>query len=241
MSNGNPVKLNHENWFVTRRLTIVLAVLTLLVLVLSAPAGLRHAYENSGFYVFSRAFLEDIPKRLTGPGRFRFVLQPLIAIILGIRGGLSDAREGKPAFLYGVIFHRQLRRVLLKSGFRTVINLLLMGILMDAVFQWIILGVSHAGAALVVGPAVIVVPYAITRALANCVARLRTRPSVSVTCEKEAHDSLPKPKFQDLPTRHPASSFAPKGSQQIDRGMARSQTECQVELIPMTEINVHLY
>ena len=41
---------------------------------------------------------------------------------------------------------------LVRSGFETVVNLLLMGILLDAVFQWVILGVSHPGAALVVGP-----------------------------------------------------------------------------------------
>jgi hypothetical protein len=48
-----------------------------------------------------------------------------------------------------------------------------MGILMDAVFQWIILGVSHAGAALVVGPVLVLVPYAIARALSNRAASLQ--------------------------------------------------------------------
>jgi hypothetical protein len=33
-----------------------------------------------------------------------------------------------------------------------VVNLLLMGILLDSIFQWLILGVSHPGAALIVGP-----------------------------------------------------------------------------------------
>jgi len=55
----------------------------------------------------------------------------------------------------------------------TVINLLLMGILMDAVFQWIILGVSYPGAALVVGPVLIMGPYALSRALSNRVSRTR--------------------------------------------------------------------
>jgi len=48
-----------------------------------------------------------------------------------------------------------------------VINLLLMGLLLDAIFQWVILGVSHAGAALIVGPGLIVTPYALARSLAN--------------------------------------------------------------------------
>ena len=156
-----------------RRATSVLAGLTLLVLALSLPGSLRDAFDRGGIYLFSRAFLEDIPRRLTGPGRFRFVLQPVIAIVLGIRSGLADARAGRPPYLSGVLFHRAHRGELVRTGFETVLNLLLMGILLDAVFQWVILGVSHPGAALVVGPVLIVGPYSVARALSNRVARLR--------------------------------------------------------------------
>jgi hypothetical protein len=112
-----------------RRVTVILASLTLLVLALSLPASLRDAFDRGGLYLFSRAFLEDIPKRLAGPGRFRFVLQPLIATVLGIRSGLADARAGQPPYLYGVLIHRGLRRQLIRSGFESVMNLMLMGIL----------------------------------------------------------------------------------------------------------------
>jgi hypothetical protein len=150
-----------------RRVTVILAGLTLLVLALSLPGSLRNAYDRGGLYLFSRAFLEDIPKRLAGPGRFRFILQPVTAIVLGIRNGLADARAGRPPYLYGVLIQRRLRRELLRSGFESVVNLLLMGILMDVVCQWLILGVSYPGAALVVGPVLIGGPYAVARALSN--------------------------------------------------------------------------
>ena len=78
----------------------------MLVLALSVPASLRDAYHRGGFYLFSRDFIEDIPKRLAGPGRFRFILQPLIATILGIRNGLADARAGRPPYLWGICFIR---------------------------------------------------------------------------------------------------------------------------------------
>jgi len=154
-----------------RRVTIVLAGLTLLVFMLSLPGSLRDIFDRGGFYIFSEAFLRDIPKRLTGPGRFRFVLQPLMAIVLGVLGGLADARAGRPPYLQALILHRDKRRELLRSSFETVVNLLLMGILLDAIFQWVILGTSHPGAALVVGPVVIVLPYTVARALSNRLAR----------------------------------------------------------------------
>jgi len=155
-----------------RHVTFMLAVLTLLVLALSVPGSLRDAFDRGGIYLFSRALLEDLPKRLTGPGRFRFVLQPAIAILLGIRAGMMDARAGRPPYLQGVLLHRGLRRELMRSGFESVGNLLLMGILLDAVCQWLILGVSHPGAALVVGPVLIAGPYSLARALSNRLARL---------------------------------------------------------------------
>lgn len=155
-----------------RRVTLILASLTLLVLILSLPGSLRDAFERGGFYLFSREFFEDLPKRLTGPGRFRFVLQPTIAILLGIRDGLIDARASRPPYLYNLLFCHGQRRELLWSGFNTVVNLVLIGILLDSIAQWLILGASYPVPALVIGPVLITIPYALARALANRVARL---------------------------------------------------------------------
>ena len=156
-----------------KRSTLILAGLTLLVLFVSVPGALRDAYERGGFYLFSQAFLEDLPKRLTGPGRFRFVLQPLVATLLGIRSGIADARAGRPPYLLGLLTDGEHRRELMRDGLSTVANLLLMGILLDSVFQWMILGQSYPGPALIVGPVLITAPYALARALSNRAARAR--------------------------------------------------------------------
>jgi hypothetical protein len=147
--------------------TLSLAGLTLLVLLLSVPGSLREAFERGGFYLFSHAFLEDLPKRLTGPGRFRFILQPLVATILGIRSGMADVRAGRPPYLWVLLTDPGRRRELAREGFQSIANLLLMGILLDSVFQWLILGQSYPGPALIVGPVLITAPYAIARALSN--------------------------------------------------------------------------
>src|SRR5262249_3513911 len=98
-------------------LTLGIAGLTLVVLAFSVPGALRDAWDRGGFYLFSRAFLEDIPKRLTGPGRFRFIFQPLVATILGIRGGVADARAGRPPYLKRLLSDREHRRELAREGF----------------------------------------------------------------------------------------------------------------------------
>jgi hypothetical protein len=94
-------------------------------------------------------------------------MQPTVAILLGIRDGRQDARAGRLPYLLGLLTDGPNRREQMRSGFRSVVNLLLMGILLDSIFQWVILGASYPGAALVVGPVLITAPYAVARALAN--------------------------------------------------------------------------
>ena len=50
-------------------------------------------------------------------------------------------------------------------------NLVAMGIIMDLVFQVVLYRSVHPGAALVVGPILICVPYTLSRALTTCVTR----------------------------------------------------------------------
>ena len=154
-----------------RRLTWVLAGCTLAVLVASAPGALRDAWERGGIYLFSWEFFADLPRRLTGPGRFRFVFQPLVAILLGIRAGRGDASAGRPPFLLALVAHAQLRRQMLAETARALANIVLIGILLDAISQWLILGMAHPGAALVVGPVLIGMPYALARGFSNRIAR----------------------------------------------------------------------
>ena len=157
------------------RITWLLAGCTLAVLVVSAPGALRDAWERGGIYLFSLEFLQDLPRRLTGPGRFRFVLQPTIAILLGLRAGRADAQAGRPPYLLAIVAHSQHRRRVLAETARTLVNIVLVGILLDAVSQWLILGISHPGAAIVVGPVLIGLPYAFARAISNRAARLGRR------------------------------------------------------------------
>jgi hypothetical protein len=159
--------------------TLVLAALTLLVLVLSVPDSLRDDFQHHNLYLFSRAFIRDMPKRMLGPGRFRLILQPLFAGFLGIKGGRADVRLGRPPYLSSLLFHQGLRRELLRHTLLTLGNLLMMGILLDSLFQWWIYGTSHPGAALIVGATLISAPYAVTRELANRVIRLRTGGAVA--------------------------------------------------------------
>ncbi len=156
--------------------TIMTAVAALILLA-ALPSAVRDTFETGRVYLFSRQFLEELPQRFTGPGRFRFVLQPVVAILLGCRGGLNDARAGRPAYLYGLLMGGEDRKELLRSGLAAIRDLICMGIVLDAVAQLLIYRQVHPGAALVIGPVLICLPYAVARALTNRAARLMQRGS----------------------------------------------------------------
>jgi hypothetical protein len=157
-----------------RRETLITTI-TIVVIAIAMVAAVIDTIETGRVYVFSRQFLEELPKRFTGPGRFRFLLQPTLAIAFGVRGGLADARAGSPPYLFGLLFAGGQRRELLRSGAEAIRNLLAAGIIMDLVFQVVLYRSVHPGAALLVGPIFICGPYVLSRALSNRAAkRLRS-------------------------------------------------------------------
>lgn len=89
----------------------------------------------------------------------------MTAILLGLRGGLHDAKAGHPPYLFGLLFGAKHRRDLLRSRVAAIRNLLAFGIIMDIVFQVVLYHSVHPGAALLVGPILICFPYAVSRAL----------------------------------------------------------------------------
>ncbi len=142
-------------------------LITTLVIVAALVPAIVDTVETGRIYLFSRQFLDELPRRFTGPGRLRFLLQPTFASLLGVRSGLADARAGHPPYLLGLVAASGRRRELLRSGLGAVRNLLAAGIVLDLAFQLVLYRSVHPGAALVVGPILICLPYGIARALSN--------------------------------------------------------------------------
>jgi hypothetical protein len=151
--------------------SIVVTAVAVLILAAAIPSALRDTLESGRIYLFSWEFFADLPRRLTGPGRFRFLLQPAVAILLGIRGGSADARARRPPYLIGLFAHSEHREEYFRSGLAAVRDIVAFSIILDAVAQFLIFRQVHPGAALVVGPVLIGLPYAAARGLSNRLSR----------------------------------------------------------------------
>lgn len=145
----------------------VLTCLTIAILLSALPGAIRRLIETGNPYLFTRGFFEDMVARLSGAGRFRFVLQPSVALLIGARDGLKDARKGLPPFLLALTSCGVCRYDLLRSAFTSVRDLISIAVILDVISQYIILGRVHPAAALLLGPVLIAIPYAVSRALAN--------------------------------------------------------------------------
>jgi hypothetical protein len=156
----------------------ILTAVAVLILLAAIPSAVRDTIATGRVYLFSAQFLEDLPQRLTGPGRFRFVLQPLLAILLGWRSGLNDALAGRSPYLYGLLSGKENRKESLRSGVVAIRDLVAIAIVLDVLSQLLIYGQVHPGAAIIVGPVLITLPYAVARSLANRIVKLMRRDAV---------------------------------------------------------------
>jgi hypothetical protein len=146
------------------------------VILLSAlPSAIRRIIQTGDPYLFTRRFFEDLWARLSGPGRLRFILQPTAAILLGVRDGKRDSRVRCPPFLLGLIFRRIHRSDLWRSGISSVRDLVAIAVILDLICQILIFREIHPGAALLLGPVLIAVPYSLSRALTNRIATRRNQ------------------------------------------------------------------
>ncbi len=76
--------------------------------------------------------------RLDGPLHFRFIVQPLVALFLGARAGIRDARAGEPPFLSALLRFPERRKQRIRDALRDVATLLLVAALLDSTYQVVV-------------------------------------------------------------------------------------------------------
>ena len=102
-----------------------------------------------------------------GKVQIRLILQPLIAIILGFRFGVRDAKAGKRPFFHALARGDGHRGELLTHAARDVIMPLIVAVIIDSILQQLINHRIRPFAAVIVGGILVLLPFLIVRALAN--------------------------------------------------------------------------
>jgi hypothetical protein len=115
-------------------------------------------------------FWHDLVDRSTGPMKFRFIMQPLMAAIFAIRDGLKYARTGRSPYLTMMVLRdprQHIGRLIegLNVGLNATARIIALAFLLDTIYQLLVLGTLYPFEALIVALLLGYVPYLIIRVL----------------------------------------------------------------------------
>jgi hypothetical protein len=111
--------------------------------------------------------LVNLGGRVDGPFAFRLILQPLVAATFAIRAGLRDARSGRTAYAWSVVFHRGHSRELLLEGWKDVAGVFFTAIIVDVIYQIVVFHWIYPGESLIVAAILALLPYLLVRGVSN--------------------------------------------------------------------------
>ncbi len=121
-------------------------------------------------------FIDGLFARLEGPMSFRFIMQPLMALILAFRDGRRDAREGRPPYIWSLFTDPEHRGEMLRSGWKSIGKVFIVAIILDNAFQYIVFhNFRRPGAGLIVGVILALVPYLLLRGPVSRLMRPQTK------------------------------------------------------------------
>ena len=103
--------------------------------------------------------------------RFRFILQPLMAAFVAIRHGLNDARTGRSPYIWTMVGNPRERTRRLNEGLNATARIIFLGLVMDAIYQVIVLRRLYPAEAVIVGLLFAFIPYVIIRGPTARIAR----------------------------------------------------------------------
>ena len=122
---------------------------------------------------FLKKSLEHLLGRISGPMWIRFVIQPLVSVILGLRAGARDSHLNRAPF-GSLLWSGHVRcSILWKQVWRDIARLFIFATVIDVIYQVSFLHEFHPLQALMVASSLAILPYLVVRGPANRLIRMR--------------------------------------------------------------------
>jgi hypothetical protein len=107
----------------------------------------------------------NLADRVSGPMKFRLILQPIMASMFAVIAGLRDARLGKPPYLWSLLSDRAHRLKILQDAWKSVGRVFVLALALDVVYQVVVQHFVYPGEAVLTALVLAIVPYVILRGL----------------------------------------------------------------------------
>jgi hypothetical protein len=102
---------------------------------------------------------------------FRFILQPIMATIAALADGVKDARTGRNPYFWTILTDPTKRGSRLHEGLISTARVILLGLCMDLIYQFIVFDTFHPAEAVIIAGLLAFVPYLLLRGPITRVAR----------------------------------------------------------------------
>jgi len=146
---------------------VLLARLAAVLIVAFVVAGA--AWNGLSADVLQRVW-RNLLERPFGPMTFRFFLQPIMAGIAASLDGVKDARLGRSPYFWTMLTHPEKAGGRLGEGLIATARVILLGLVMDVIYQRTMFETFHPGEAAIIALALAFVPYVLLRGPAARVA-----------------------------------------------------------------------
>lgn len=113
--------------------------------------------------------------RVSGPMHFRVFLQPMMATIFAVLAGLKDAKAGNPPYFWAMFTQPAQRSEMIKYGWKQVGKIFILAVVLDVVYQFMVLHTVYPGEVIIVALILAIVPYLVLRGLVNRIASIKSR------------------------------------------------------------------
>jgi hypothetical protein len=127
--------------------------------------------------------------RLDGPMSFRIIIQPVVATFLAIRAGWADAREGRAIYFWTLACDTAQTRVMLRNLWKIAGKVFIVALVLDAIYQIIVLHWIYPLQALIVATLLALVPCMVVRAVGNRIVTMARRRQSTANKEVSRADS----------------------------------------------------
>ncbi len=117
-------------------------------------------------------FVDNFVGRLDGPLHFRFVVQPLMAVVFAVLDGWKDAKGRKPAYFWAMMVAPDHRRELLKDGWKHFGKIFILAIILDVIYQIKVHHAFYPVETLLTALVLAILPFVLVRGPVNRVKRM---------------------------------------------------------------------
>jgi hypothetical protein len=151
----------------SKSLTSVARLAVLLIVVLGVVGAVWYGFSAE----VRQRIWQDLLDRPGGPMTFRIILQPIMAAVAALLDGIKDAKGGRNPYLWTMITNAAERGGRLREGLIATARIILLGLGIDAIYQFSVFHEFYPGEAVIVAIILAFVPYLLLRGPFSRIAR----------------------------------------------------------------------